>query len=165
MSFLLPFTNCPSFCIRYNEAKGNISLIDLEYSRYTVRGFDWGNHFNAWAGRECDWSNYPRKSQQNAFLRAYRRRHVDLRKTTVSVEAMRVEARIYGLVSHVYWALWAILQAQMSNLDFDFLEYAEARLTRWRQEEHDVMRRAGLIPDKDWENYYGEACSDPLGCE
>lgn len=33
-------------------------FIDFEYGSYNYRGFDIGNHFNEYAGYECDYSLY-----------------------------------------------------------------------------------------------------------
>jgi hypothetical protein len=37
-----------------------------------------GNHFNEWAGFECQWELYPSQEQQSAFLRAYLSREREL---------------------------------------------------------------------------------------
>ena len=33
-----------------------LHIIDFEYGGYNYRGFDLGNHFNEWAGFDCDYS-------------------------------------------------------------------------------------------------------------
>lgn len=40
-------------------AVGELTFIDFEYGAYGDRGFDWGNHFNEWAGFDCDYTMYP----------------------------------------------------------------------------------------------------------
>ena len=52
-------------------ACGPLQLIDFEYSSYSYRGFDFGNHFNEWAGFDCDYSRYPDPQQQERFFRSY----------------------------------------------------------------------------------------------
>lgn len=37
---------------------GKLYFIDFEYGSYNYRGFDIGNHFNEYAGYECDYSLY-----------------------------------------------------------------------------------------------------------
>ncbi|GJY85838.1 putative reverse transcriptase domain-containing protein [Tanacetum coccineum] len=39
------------------------------------------------------------------------------------LEALYVEANCYMLASHLFWALSALIQAKMSPIDFDYLEY------------------------------------------
>ena len=36
-------------------------LIDFEYAEYNYRGFDLANHFNEYAGFECEYDKYPNK--------------------------------------------------------------------------------------------------------
>lgn len=48
-----------------------VQFIDFEYGAYNPRGFDLGNHFNEWAGFDCDYSLYPNAEQQREFAVAY----------------------------------------------------------------------------------------------
>lgn len=43
---------------------GEASFIDYEYGCYAFRGFDIGNHFNEFAGFECEYWRYPTKEFQ-----------------------------------------------------------------------------------------------------
>ena len=47
------------------------SFIDYEYGCYAFRGFDIGNHFNEFAGFECEYSRYPDKSFQMQWFEWY----------------------------------------------------------------------------------------------
>lgn len=47
------------------------SFIDYEYGMMAPRGFDIGNHFNEYAGFECDYNNYPDKSYQMKWFEWY----------------------------------------------------------------------------------------------
>ncbi|KAG1677822.1 hypothetical protein FOA52_008586 [Chlamydomonas sp. UWO 241] len=51
--------------------RGTIQFIDYEYSDCGYRGFDFGNHFNEYAGFECDYSRYPGPAAQSTFFRHY----------------------------------------------------------------------------------------------
>lgn len=53
------------------EAEGEVQLIDFEYSDFTYRSFDIANHFNEYAGFECDYSRFPDSSHIAHFLRQY----------------------------------------------------------------------------------------------
>ena len=46
-------------------------FIDFEYSAYAPRGFDWGNHFNEYAGFECEYGRYPDRAHAANFVRSY----------------------------------------------------------------------------------------------
>lgn len=43
---------------------GEANFIDYEYGCYAFRGFDIGNHFNEFAGFECEYWRYPTKELQ-----------------------------------------------------------------------------------------------------
>lgn len=49
----------------------SMQFIDFEYGAHAPRGFDWGNHFNEYAGFECDYERYPDAARVSAFVRAY----------------------------------------------------------------------------------------------
>ena len=53
------------------SAGPNMQFIDFEYARWGPRGFDLGNHFNEYAGFECDYSRYPDKDHIAHFMRHY----------------------------------------------------------------------------------------------
>jgi thiamine kinase-like enzyme len=48
----------PGFDPEAPDLGGPLTVIDFEYGAYTYRGFDWGNHFNEYAGFECDYSRW-----------------------------------------------------------------------------------------------------------
>ncbi|GFR49956.1 hypothetical protein Agub_g12064 [Astrephomene gubernaculifera] len=50
---------------------GELQFIDFEYSCYGIRGFDLGNHFNEYAGFDCDYGRFPTPQQQKLFFRHY----------------------------------------------------------------------------------------------
>ncbi|KAF0709724.1 hypothetical protein AaE_012788 [Aphanomyces astaci] len=44
------------------------------------------------------------------------------------VAALHDAGNLYALASHLFWGLWAVVQASNSTIEFDFLEYARVRL-------------------------------------
>ena len=152
--FLANHTHAPVvFChndaqygnILRKKANGALVLIDYEYAGYNYRGFDFGNHFCEWAANydspephKLDFSKYPTKDEQMIFFRAYllyqHRKNdypfneFDLRH---ELEALYIESNQYGLASHLKWALWGIIQAAHSTIDFDYLEYARQRMREY----------------------------------
>ncbi|KAL0451854.1 UNVERIFIED_CONTAM: putative ethanolamine kinase [Sesamum latifolium] len=56
-----------------NDDEDKLYFIDFEYGSYNYRGFDIGNHFNEYAGYDCDYSLYPSKDEQYHFFRHYLR--------------------------------------------------------------------------------------------
>jgi len=48
----------PGFDPDAPDLAGPLTVIDFEYGAYAPRGFDFGNHFNEYAGFECDYSRW-----------------------------------------------------------------------------------------------------------
>lgn len=51
-----PPANTQTFPQEKPDLSGPLTVIDFEYGAYTPRGFDFGNHFNEYAGFECDYT-------------------------------------------------------------------------------------------------------------
>eukprot|EP01023_Acetabularia_acetabulum_P067043 TRINITY_DN9166_c0_g2_i3.p1 TRINITY_DN9166_c0_g2~~TRINITY_DN9166_c0_g2_i3.p1 ORF type:complete len:453 (+),score=23.57 TRINITY_DN9166_c0_g2_i3:138-1496(+) len=219
-----------------NIKDGELQFIDFEYGCYSHRGFDWGNHFNEWAGFDCDFSLYPNKQQQINFLQHYFKNYTEhncnnngfildrscssendsensndgksniqntqddkynccnstiititnnninkgnctkdeqngsdnstkqcnsinrLRQNIIksncnnnddinngnvclqqsNIERYLAEAGAFSLASHIYWGVWAILQAKYSPIEFDYLEYSKLRWEQYRINKQEV---------------------------
>ncbi|XP_075657339.1 putative ethanolamine kinase isoform X2 [Castanea sativa] len=117
-----------------NDEEEKLYLIDFEYGSYNYRGFDIGNHFNEYAGYDCDYSLYPNKDEQYHFFRHYLQPDNPLEVPDKDLEALYVESNTYMLASHVYWALWGIIQAKMSPIDFDYLGYFFLRYNEYKRQ-------------------------------
>ncbi|KAJ2782725.1 hypothetical protein H4R18_002099 [Coemansia javaensis] len=107
-----------------------VSFIDYEYATYNYRGFDIANHFNEYAGFECDYSRYPAKDAQLAWFRAYLE-HIGLDASPAALERMHREVALLRPASHYYWGVWALVQAAISDIDFDYLDYARLRFAKY----------------------------------
>ncbi|XP_076805139.1 choline/ethanolamine kinase-like isoform X2 [Clavelina lepadiformis] len=129
-------------CADDNNRQNPVQMIDFEYSSYNYRGFDIGNHFCEWM---YDYShpswpfysykpeNFPTREQQLIFVDSYLEsmyKAVPSRKNDSrwSREFVLKEADRLVLLSHIFWALWSIVQAQISDIGFGYLEYALARI-------------------------------------
>ncbi|XP_017349429.1 ethanolamine kinase 1 isoform X1 [Ictalurus punctatus] len=123
--------------IIYQQAGGHVKFIDYEYAGYNYQAYDIGNHFNEFAGlNEVDYSLYPERSLQLQWLRAYLEAYKEYKDqgTEVSeaeVEVLYVQVNNFALASHFFWGLWALIQAQYSTIDFDFLGYAVLRFSQY----------------------------------
>ncbi|KAK0844656.1 hypothetical protein LTR03_007986 [Friedmanniomyces endolithicus] len=116
-----------------------VSFIDYEYATPSPAAFDIANHFAEWAGFECDHGAVPTRSQRMDFLKHYVgsfRYHsisendtqaidVDLRK---EVEQLCEQVDMFRGVPGFYWGIWALIQATISQIDFDYASYADLRL-------------------------------------
>ena len=126
------------------------TFIDFEYCSHSFRSFDLGNHFNEYAGIafrtgteglnglqlgfDGDFeSSYPSEEQQRQFLTAYLERSHGRPNIAdaPSVDFIMKEARQFSALSHLYWGIWALIQARYSVIDFDFLSYARVRLEQF----------------------------------
>ncbi|XP_022974065.1 probable ethanolamine kinase [Cucurbita maxima] len=116
-----------------NEEEERLYFIDFEYGSYNYRGFDIGNHFNEYAGYDCDYSCYPSKEEQYHFFRHYLQPEEPDEVSQEDLEALYVESNIFMLASHLYWALWALIQARMSPIDFDYLRYFFLRYNEYKK--------------------------------
>lgn len=117
-----------------NDEHDKLYLIDFEYGSYNYRGFDIGNHFNEYAGYDCDYSLYPSKDEQYHFFRHYLQPEKPNEVSEKDLEALYIETNTFMLASHLYWALWALIQARMSLIDFDYLGYFFLRYNEYKRQ-------------------------------
>ncbi|KAI8570825.1 hypothetical protein RHMOL_Rhmol01G0067000 [Rhododendron molle] len=125
-----------------NDEEEKLYLIDFEYGSYNYRGFDIGNHFNEYAGYDCDYSLYPTKDEQYHFLRHYLEPENPEEVSEEDLEALYIETNTYMLASHLYWALWALIQAKMSPIDFDYLSYFFLRYNEYKKQKENCFSLA-----------------------
>ncbi|THU67556.1 hypothetical protein C4D60_Mb05t25900 [Musa balbisiana] len=117
-----------------NDNEGKLYFIDFEYGSYSYRGYDIANHFNEYAGLDCDYSLYPEKDAQYHFFKNYLEPEKPLEVPDKDLEAIFVETNTYRLASHIYWALWALIQAKVSPIDFDYLWYFFLRYNEYKKQ-------------------------------
>ncbi|CAN7011831.1 hypothetical protein Bca4012_030395 [Brassica carinata] len=117
-----------------NEDEERLYLIDFEYGSYNYRGFDIGNHFNEYAGYDCDYTFYPTKEEQYHFIKHYLQPDKPDEVSVGEVESVFIETDAYKLASHLYWAVWAIIQARMSPIEFDYLGYFFLRYNEYKKQ-------------------------------
>ncbi|GMH04508.1 hypothetical protein Nepgr_006348 [Nepenthes gracilis] len=125
-----------------NEEEGKLHLIDFEYGSCNYRGYDIGNHFNEYAGYDCDYSLYPTKDEQYHFFRHYLSSDAPDMVTDSDLESLHVEANTFMLASHLYWALWALIQAKISPIDFDYLGYFFLRYDEYKRQKEAAISLA-----------------------
>ncbi|XP_023745172.1 probable ethanolamine kinase [Lactuca sativa] len=120
--------------LMFNDNEEKLYFIDFEYGSYSYRGFDIGNHFNEYAGYECDYTLYPNKDEQYHFFKHYLNPEKPNEVSDNDVETLYVETSLYMLASHLYWALWALIQAKMSPIEFDYLGYFFKRYNEYKRQ-------------------------------
>ncbi|XP_010250052.1 PREDICTED: probable ethanolamine kinase isoform X1 [Nelumbo nucifera] len=117
-----------------NDDEEKLYFIDFEYGSYSYRGYDIGNHFNEYAGFDCDYNLYPDKDEQYHFFRHYLQPENPEEVSVKYLEVLYVETTSFALASHLYWALWALIQAKVSPVDFDYLGYFFLRYNEYKKQ-------------------------------
>ncbi|CAG8648629.1 10586_t:CDS:2 [Cetraspora pellucida] len=126
--------------IIYDEAINKISFIDLEYGSMNYRSFDLANHFNEFAGFECDYSLYPSKEFQQKWLRHYLCSYKPgATITDEEVNELYREVNKFALASHFYWGVWGLVQAQFSEINFDYIGYAKLRFGEYYNKKEEFL--------------------------
>ncbi|KAI8099047.1 kinase-like domain-containing protein [Halteromyces radiatus] len=126
--------------IIFDDDKEEAYFIDYEYGCYAYRGFDIGNHFNEHCGFECDYSKYPSKNFQLEWLEWYLQAiNDDVTPTKEQINKLYNEVNGFSLASHFYWGLWAMIQAMVSDIDFDYMEYAVLRFDEYEKRKEQVL--------------------------
>ncbi|KAI0998219.1 hypothetical protein K3495_g9975 [Podosphaera aphanis] len=115
-----------------------VNFIDFEYATPSPAAFDIANHFAEWGGLECDYSKLPTKSQRLDFINEYISSYFSHLQQDIAPEKQEAEARqlfaevdIFRGVPGFYWGIWALIQATISQIDFDYASYAELRLNEY----------------------------------
>ncbi|XP_022082644.1 ethanolamine kinase 1-like [Acanthaster planci] len=123
--------------IIFDEQKDKVSFIDYEYAGYNYQAFDIGNHFCEFAGvEEVDYNLYPEKDFQIRWLREFlttqnKANNIQKEITEKDLETLYVTVNKFALAAHMFWGIWALMQAHYSTIDFDFLDYSKQRLDEY----------------------------------
>ncbi|XP_061374829.1 probable ethanolamine kinase isoform X1 [Gastrolobium bilobum] len=125
--------------IMINHEEDKLYFIDYEYASYNYRGYDIGNHFAEYAGFECDYDLYPNMNEQYHFFRHYIQPDRPHEVSEKDLETLYVEANTYALASHLFWALWGLIQAKMSPIDFDYLGYFFLRYDEYKRQKEKYL--------------------------
>ncbi|KAL5206719.1 hypothetical protein ABZP36_034928 [Zizania latifolia] len=127
-----------------NDLEEKLYFIDFEYGSYSYRGYDIANHFNEYAGYDCDYNLYPDKNSQYHFFRNYLQPDRPSEVQVRDLDTLYVETNTYRLASHIYWALWALIQAKVSPIDFDYLGYFFLRYKEYKKQRESCFSLAQL---------------------
>ncbi|KAI8887362.1 kinase-like protein [Backusella circina FSU 941] len=122
-----------------DDDKQEANFIDYEYGCYAFRGFDIGNHFNEFAGFECEYDRYPTQDFQMEWFDWYLTENTGVKATLEQKQHLFKEVNGFSLASHFYWGLWAMVQAMVSNIDFDYMSYAVLRFNEYEKRKKEVF--------------------------
>ncbi|CAH1971260.1 unnamed protein product [Acanthoscelides obtectus] len=100
-----------------------VGFIDYEYAAFNYQAFDIGNHFTEYAGLDdMDYARYPDKMLQTDWLRTYLTEYLGCEPSQAQIERLYVQVNKFSLLSHVFWGVWALIQAEHSYIDFDYIK-------------------------------------------
>ncbi|CCF42794.1 choline/ethanolamine kinase [Colletotrichum higginsianum] len=146
-----------------SKKEATVTFIDYEYATPSPAAFDIANHFAEWGGFDCDYNVLPTKSQRREFIEEYVRSYFRCSQgnTGVDIEAetrkLNDEVDLFRGVPGFYWGIWALIQAVISEIDFDYASYAETRLSEywaWKEEKEGDRAAAGKempLRERRWE--------------
>lgn len=85
-----------------------------------------------------DYTLYPDEAYQKQWLRIYLGRFKrnkggsgDVEISESEIELLYQNVQKFTLASHYLWGIWALIQAEHSSIDFDFLNYAFIRISEY----------------------------------
>ena len=145
----------PSAAGATDKSEPTVTFIDYEYATPSPAAFDLANHFAEWGGFDCDFSVLPTRAQRREFVAQYVDAYFDIRDAAtkapadraVEVEKLLAEVDLFRGVPGFYWGIWALIQATISEIDFDYASYAETRLGEyyaWRAEASGEREKSGV---------------------
>ena len=129
----------------------HVFLVDYEYSGNNYAAFDIANHFCECCGFDCDWTQLPTPQQRLTFIRAYITSRHQLAGSMAAVDldseaaALECKVRAFFVLSHLWWGIWAIVQAKYSTIDFDYLHYSWLRKQGYllmKEESHRLLKES-----------------------
>ncbi|RKU40386.1 hypothetical protein DL546_001694 [Coniochaeta pulveracea] len=129
-----------------------VTFIDYEYATPSPAAFDIANHFAEWGGFDCDFSVLPTRAQRRDFIREYIKQYFSYKHASSDVdiesetEKLFVEVDLFRGLPGLYWGIWALIQATISQIDFNYAEYAEIRLGEyfaWKAEADGSREKSG----------------------
>jgi len=135
--------------IQFDKYDGQLHCMDHEYGGPNYCAYDIANHFNEICGWDpVDYDLYPNKETQLWWLRTYLEKMNELRGCkghTVlddDVDELYIQVEHMALVSHLFWAVWAQVQAHHStNVEFDFIGYGICRLKEYFKRKEEILER------------------------
>jgi ethanolamine kinase len=110
---------------------GAMAFIDYEYAAYNWRGYDIANHFCEYCGFDWNLDQHPDREMQKVFVEAYLKAASTVAPSEGDVEDLLGEIDRFEPLSNLWWGIWALIQSENSDLDFEFAPYGKKRLDRY----------------------------------
>lgn len=130
----------------------SVRFIDYEYGTACPAAFDIANHFAEWGGYDCDYTMLPNHTVRRLFLEEYLKTLAKQKGQTSAKSELDIlmnQVDDFRGIPGLYWGIWALIQATISQIDFDYASYAEVRLGEyfaWRQESDGTRKGEKEMP-------------------
>lgn len=109
-----------------------IQFIDYEYMLPAPRAFDIANHFAEWQGFDCNRSAIPEPSVSNPVMVSWCKGYLnDMNAPEDKVRGLIDEIACYYGMPGFYWGIWAMIQSELSTIDFNYADYGKLRLEEY----------------------------------
>ncbi|XP_026682277.1 ethanolamine kinase 2 [Diaphorina citri] len=113
--------------IIYDETEDKVTFIDYEYAGVNYQAFDIANHFDEFAGvSPIDHSRYPGPEFQLSWLRTYLEEYTGSPPSPHQLATLHWQVQQFSPVAHCFWTIWGLVQAEHSDIEFDFFQYASS---------------------------------------
>lgn len=124
----------------YNEKEHDVTFIDYEYAAPNYQAFDIANHFTEFVGLDkFDYSLYPDKEFQTSWLRTYLTELEGHEPTDEQIETIYVQVNKTVSLTHIFWGVWSLVQAEHSSIDFDYMGYAAVRFNEYFKKKDQLL--------------------------
>ncbi|KAG4438293.1 hypothetical protein IFR05_006228 [Cadophora sp. M221] len=126
-----------------------VDFIDFEYAMSAPATFDIACHFSEWVGFDCDYTLLPSQSVRRQFLLQYMSTYNKLCKPDGQIrdiDELCAEVDKFRGVPGFFWGIGALIQAQVSKMEFDFTKYADLRIAEymnWKAEMNGSREKSG----------------------
>lgn len=109
-----------------------IKFIDYEYMLPAPRAFDIANHFSEWQGFDCNRAAIPEASLSNPTMVKWVKGYLNNENASQDEVGSLINeiAGFYGMPGF-YWGVWAMIQSEISDIDFNYAEYGKSRLQEY----------------------------------
>lgn len=119
--------------LRSSLPENPVRFIDYEYMLPAPRAFDIANHFAEWQGFDCDRSAIPEPSSKNEVMLEWCRSYLNGDASHEETQKLIDEIACYYGLPGFYWGIWAMIQSELSTIDFNYAEYSGFRLEEYWQ--------------------------------
>lgn len=109
-----------------------IQFIDYEYMLPAPRAFDIANHFAEWQGFDCNRALIPEPKNTNDVMVQWCRGYLNNPSASIEdIDSLIHEISCYYGMPGFYWGIWAMIQSELSTIDFNYAMYGELRLQEY----------------------------------